>query len=234
VTPDQASLLADTRLSREARIVGLYISAFGIQPQEIPHETFRMLLGGAGRGVAKDDTIGGYVKELTTFGWITQNLNTGRGHAPSYEFRPPSQGGPNQRIAPLLRGGLNMDPPPSGGLNTDGPPMSGGLKPPSSSTPPLPPPSARVREDVENSIVAEAMTAMEVSADVLKGCRGSLKDYLAKRVDPRHQHGYVQRLVASMQGRDEFMWRDRRGGTLHEGRPDVLALAFNELAAQPQ
>jgi hypothetical protein len=72
---------------------------------------------------------------------------------------------------------------------------------------------------------------IEASAETLVGCRDSLLDYLAVRVEPRYRVAYVQRVVTSLQGADEWMWKDRSGRTLTDGRTKVLAAAFNELAA---
>jgi hypothetical protein len=77
----------------------------------------------------------------------------------------------------------------------------------------------------------EVKATVHKSDELLAGCRDSLLDYLAVRVDPRYQGAYVQRVVTSLQGADEWMWKDRTGRTLTDGRTKVLAAAFNELAS---
>ena len=77
----------------------------------------------------------------------------------------------------------------------------------------------------------DAARVIDASSGALDGCRGSLRDYLAERVDPERQHAYVQRVVTALQGADEWMWRDRTGTALHESRTKVLAAALNELLA---
>lgn len=221
MTPDEAAVLADTRLSREARLMALYVAARGPGGHEISHETWRHLLGRSGRGgPPKDDTIAGYVAELRTFGWVDQDTATGRGHSPRYEFRPPSDGGPNQQIAPLLRGGLKIDPPPTGGPNEFRPPPSGGLNAPSSSSLPLlplpPPLDARAR-------------AFVIQTDCLIGCRDSLLDYLADRVEPGRQLAYAQTVAGLIEGTDEGAWMARNGSHVRDGRQAIVAGCLNEL-----
>lgn len=230
MTPDQAAVFADTRLSREARFIGLYIAALGGGPVEIAHDTFRQLLGRGGTrgGLAKDDTIAGYISELVTLGWVSQDVNTGRGHSPSYTFSPPSQGGVNAELAPLLRRGLNLAPTLEGEPKTDRPyPQGGSKRPPSPSPVTSSSSSEETRE--EFGIEERAEEAIQHAAGKLNGCRGSLRDYLSRRVEPRYQLGYVQRVVTSLDGADEWMWSDRTGKRLVDGRTKILAAAFNEL-----
>lgn len=221
MTPDQLALLADTRLSREARLIGLYVSAVGRDPQEVPHDTWRKLLGRGGRGgPPKDATIAGYISELKNLGWVDQNTKTGRGHSPEYTFRPPSEGGANEEIAPLLRRGLNLDPTRKGGPSTDGYPPSGGLNAPTTSSSVLPPPppplQAQAREFIEGS-------------DSLVGCRDSLADYLTERVDPIRQLAYAQSVAGIIEGTDEATWLKPDGSHHSEDRPKIIAGCLNEI-----
>jgi hypothetical protein len=85
-----------------------------------------------------------------------------------------------------------------------------------------------VRED---GVRADADRVIDAADGTLDGCRGSLRDYLAERVSPERQHAYVQRVVTALEGADEWMWKDRTGRTLRDGRTAVLAAAFNELLA---
>jgi len=67
-------------------------------------------------------------------------------------------------------------------------------------------------------------------ADVLAGCRNSLLDYLAERVDPDRWLAYAQTLVGSLQGTDEYMWMTADGGHYPvTGRAKIVAGALNEL-----
>lgn len=89
------------------------------------------------------------------------------------------------------------------------------LPPPITTPPPPPPPDARV----ENAIRQE----------VLRGCRKALREYLNERVEPDKRHAYVQRIVTSLQGADEWMWKGKDGTTITEGRTGIIAGGLNEL-----
>jgi hypothetical protein len=58
-----------------------------------------------------------------------------------------------------------------------------------------------------------------------------MHDYLAARVAIEHQPGYAWRVVTALEGGDEWMWRDRTGQALHEGRAKIMGAAFGELLA---
>jgi hypothetical protein len=70
-----------------------------------------------------------------------------------------------------------------------------------------------------------------IEQEAFKGCRDSLMDYLKDRVREDRRHGYVQRVAMTLTGADENFWKDSSGETLKEGRTEILAAAFNELAA---
>lgn len=205
--------------------MGAFLAALGDGPHEVPHDTWRMLLGGSSIGVAKDDTLARYISELLVFGWVTRTSLGGRG-SPRYAFSPPAAGGQNETLAPLLWGGVVSTLPQRGGRETASSPPTGGQDTPSSSPPPPPPPP-----DAPVRVSLDAERVMEERATVLDGCRGPMADYLAARVEPRRQGPYVWRVVTALEGGDEWMWKDRTGRTLHDGRTAVLAGAFNELLA---
>ena len=121
-------------------------------------------------------------------------------------------------------------------------PAAGNLSPPSSSTPVPPPlPDARAREVDEKTetrsgfVHPDAERAIDEAGHALSGCRGSLRDYLARgRVKSANQAAYVFRLVSSLEGSDEWMWSDRRGNRITEVRTKIIAAALNELAASDE
>lgn len=216
MTPDQLALLADARLSREARIMGLHIASLGEGAHAIAHSAFRRLLGRGARGMAKDDTIGGYIQELVEYGWVTREPG-GQG-SPRYTFAPPPRGSNPDAFLPLE----SSPPPPWGGKAPVSPTTMGGQTAPTSSSskePPLPPPlEARARAFVESS-------------EVLVGCRGSLLDYLAERVETDRQLAYAQSVAGTIEGTDEQVWMARDGSHVRENRAAIVAGCLNDLRA---
>jgi len=89
-----------------------------------------------------------------------------------------------------------------------------------------------VREDVELSdLHPMAASVLEGEAGTLGQALAPLRDYLALRVKPGCQYGYVRSAVGSLTGMDETMWRDNVGSTLREGRDEILRTAINDLLA---
>src|SRR5690606_39187755 len=75
-------LLLDSRLSSDARVIGMYVASLGPGAHEIDQHTLRRLLGAnAGRRRVQEA-----VRDLMDFGWIERTPG-GRGHADRYEFR---------------------------------------------------------------------------------------------------------------------------------------------------
>lgn len=66
VTPEQLALLTDTRLSIQARVIGLYVSTLGDGGRPLSHRLIRVILG---CGVADDRQIMAWLHELHASGW---------------------------------------------------------------------------------------------------------------------------------------------------------------------
>lgn len=75
-------------------------------------------------------------------------------------------------------------------------------------------------------IAPDAETAIERHADVLTGCRDSLRDYLRRRVAPPRQSSYVHDIAGKINGLG-FQWH----GTPLAERSKMVSAALNELAA---
>lgn len=76
------ALLMDSRLSADARVIGLYVASLGPGAHEIDRDTLMDLLGSdAGKG-----RVQRAVAKLQRFGWV-RRTEGGRGHFPRFEFR---------------------------------------------------------------------------------------------------------------------------------------------------
>lgn len=234
VTPLWVHLLDDTRLSREARLMALHLVRLGDGEHQVSTQDWQRVLGAGPRGVAKRQSIAQYMQELEVLGWIRRR--EGGSGSPYYQLLPSPQGTPAASPVPSGDARGASAPVPSG--DASGSPVPSGDTLPSPQGTPAGPlllqdifvvsdSRTRTREQLH----PDAEHAIEGAEGVLNGCRGALRDYLAARVKPERQYGYVQRLVTSLQGADEFMWADKTGRKLTEGRTGILAAALNELIA---
>jgi hypothetical protein len=218
-TTDQLALLADGRLTGDARVIGLLLSHAG--EQGLSYAELEELLPDASR-----DRLRVAIQKLERCKWADRLIG-GKGHSDRFIYIacPPDVTYRENRLADL--GILIYRMPASSTLKAFSVPATGTLSPPSSSSnlPLPPPPDAHAREGVS----PEAEQAIEESDELLAGCRGSLRDYLAARVKPEHQHGYVRKLQGALRGLDEFMWTDRKARKVTTDRTAILASAFNEL-----
>jgi hypothetical protein len=230
-TADQVALLGDSRLHAEARVVGLVMSLQdagedGSAPVGFPE--LRELLP-----ALTDDRIRAALRQLEACGW-TERRAGGRGHPDRFTFLGSVVGAVYSQIRLALARNLMDRFGCESSLNALRLGCGPSLSPPSTTTPPPSPPPAQGGDVEKSGLHPDAARAVEGAVETLQGCRGSLRDYLADRVDPELQYAYVQRLVTSLEGADEWMWKDRRGGTLHDGRTGILAAALNELLACPE
>lgn len=245
-TQEQLALLADARLPTSARIIGLIVSLGPPEGIELRFDDVRAYLGP--NDAESDDSIRRHMRRLEATGWVERTPG-GRGHGDTFRILMDGECGAN---APLRLGTVaalteRIDPHQhslsdrvgsAAGLNMDRVGSAAGLSPPSSSSTPSSAVSSRARareaDEPGGLLHPDAAAAIEQAAAKLAGCRGALRDYLVQRVEPELQYGYVQRVVTSLDGRDEWMWSDRRGSRLSEDRVGVLAGALNELAASTE
>lgn len=237
---DRLALLLDARLSADARVIGLLILELGEGDHEISHDQFRMVL----RNGPSDETIRRQLRSLESTGWIRTSPG-GRGHANRYRPLAAHECGSNEAFRRALYAsaesftptpgvGLNLDKPTPGvGLNGQrGGTIGGGEvgRENAGSTPPVAPP--------DRTVDSEAEALIDQHADVLTGCRGALRDYLASRVPAgaSRQRGYVATLVTWIQGSTvDGMWRRTDGSKVKPPeRAAVLARALNELLASEE
>lgn len=225
-TQDQLALLGDARLPMTARMIGLLIS---LHPEgwQVRKSEIAAFMGPA--EASSDDTIARHIRRLETSGWVTREVG-GRGHPDIYRLIPLHGCGGNAPLRSAFASQVKFTYRSDAELSALSSGSAAEVSPPSSITPSPPPPPGRAHAR-EGGLDREAEEAIERSAETLNGCRGSLRDYLRRRVDPQHQVGYVQRIVTSLEGADEYIWRDRTGTTLQDGRTKILAAAFNEMLA---
>ncbi len=206
MSPDQLALLEDTRLSRAARLMGLWLSTRD-DWTEVSRDAWQRFLGRGARGMATKEAVASYLGELEVGAWVERRRG-GRGHSDSFAFK----------------GMLEPDPKKdSVGLSHTPSSLASGIARPQAAT--------ATTTDYDGSYDYSPDAEKIVAGDLFRGCRGSLRDYLRLRVRTHLQHGYVQRLAQALNGSDGSFWKDRTGSSLPEkGRTSVLAMALNELA----
>lgn len=209
-TPDQVALLADARLTGDARVVGLLLSHAG--EQGLSYLELEELLPDASR-----DRLRVAVQKLERFKWADRLIG-GRGHGDRFVYIACPPGATYQADRLAIFGTAINRMPASGNLKALSVPASSNLRRPSSTTPLPPPPlDARARE-------------WALSSEVLKGCRGSLLDYLSERVHPDKQLAYAQTVAGIIEGTDERLWKDRTGVVaVTKDRAKIVAGCLNEL-----
>lgn len=221
---DLAAVVGDTRLSADARIIVLHVAFMGKGEHELGYAELTRLLNQAG-----EKRVRRAVRDAHEVGWLT--VRWGGRHCPRFTFNPANSAGLDERETLPEEQGQIFDPAEVAGLNGAGPLARGFVEPSTTDDavddiPPVVPPFASVAPDAEAAIVA--------SGDQLRGCRGSLRDYLVRCVPSRRQYGYVQVVRA---------WRDGAGNVFR--RPDgstvppteqnaVLAEALNDLSASDE
>lgn len=219
MTDRERTLIQDARLSREARLMGLYIAGEGDDWTEVSTEDWQRLLGRSQQGgTPTRRTISHYASELVTWGWIEKK--PGGAGSPRYRFLPGSQSHTEALRSSQRHAERNGSVAPRDTQD----PATGPPDTPKASPPPLATTSSSA------SVAREAEEAIERFADALAGCRGALRDYLLERVPPDRQLAYVQTLVGTIQGTDEWAWTDGTGSKVPpDERPTVVAGCLNEL-----
>lgn len=190
--------------------MGTYLAKQG-EEVEVSTQEWQVILGRSRRGAPKRQTISGYVSELEMYGWIERR--PGGSGSPRYRFLQ-SLSGTGEKSLQSLSGLYSPSE-----ITSTVPKRGGRASPPPLNTP-----------VTSSSVARGAESFIEDSADVLNGCRGSLRDYLAERVEPERQLAYVQTLVGMMQGTDEWAWTDGAGNRVPlEDRSTIVAGCLNEL-----
>lgn len=229
MTNQERTLLTDARLSREARLMGLYLASRGEQV-EVSTEDWQRILGSSHQGgFPTRRTLAHYAAELTTWGYVEKK--PGGSGSPRYEFLQGSQ----DPVEALQGSGSPVE------QNSYRAPRatedhSTGLREPgrgaSSSS------RVVVVDDVEEradtgeprySLEPKVTDAIEGAEDLI-GCRGALRDYLRRRVMGPQQWGYVQTVRTWLAGGIGAP----KG--LHDAPPEdrthLFAAALNELASE--
>lgn len=218
---DQRRLLVDSRLTDQARIMGLYFSERAVgEPAEVSHDELATVLHDA----PGEETIRRHLRFLVLFGYVEKSAG-GRGHSDKYLW-----------IDPELCGSKSIDPDICGSKAVKTHTHKGlkGTVVVGSSKEEVVEEETRAREeslDVEN-LETRALRALGNHGDLLRGCRGALSDYLLLRVARARQYAYVQSIAGWMNGLDPTVWKLPDGSQLEAGdRPGMLAVALNELLA---
>ena len=207
MTRDQLALLEDTRLSRAARLMGLWLSTRD-DWTEVSRDAWQRFLGRGARGMATKEAVASYLGELEVGGWVERRRG-GRGHSDSFAFKGMLEADPK-------KDSVGSSPTPTA--------LASGIA--------LPHRAPATTTDGYDGYDYSPDAEKVVDGELFKGCRGALRDYLRLRVRTHLQHGYAQRLAQALNGSDGSWWKDRTGGSLpEEGRTGVLAMALNELAS---
>ncbi len=214
---DRLALLADARLSGDARVVGLLILEMGDGWHELDRKRIAALFGGL-----SNETVRRTIRRLESTGWIEVNSNTGR-RPSQYRFVTNTESGPlsglrnalTQSLIDLLPHtdeGQTLDSAPhtrgaNGTPHTDeGPTKSLPLvdEDLTASTPHTRGADMRVvgsrgsrsrstssGERAGARFTIDARVQEVLDSDQLEGARGSITDYLAERVETHRQWGWL-------------------------------------------
>lgn len=242
-------LMADTRLSDSARVIGFWLLHEEVGDDgfvELRFDAIRAML----HGFPSDDVIRKHLRMLRGSGWaerkpggfgkgdryrmldpLNQPPETAR-HAPEHTLLDPNlstpyptRPGPEHTLSPARPAST-----PSLGTDLGGDYRGGkvGRENASGSPPVVPPgpnPDGVVDEDAE-ALIGE-------HPEALTGCRDALRDYLARRIPAGNgrQRGYVATIITWVEGGySDRMWARPDGTKVKPpARPGVLAEAINEL-----
>lgn len=211
-TQDQLALLADARLTGDARVVGLLLSHAG--EQGLSYIDLEELLPDASR-----DRLRVAAQKLERCKWADRLIG-GRGHGDRFVYIACPSGATYRENRVAIFGMLKHRMPATGTLSAISVPASPMLKASSSSStaPPPPPLDARAREFIR-------------STESLKGLRGSLLDYLetGRAGDGDRQLAYAQSVAGIIEGTDEATWMQPDGSHVRDGRAKIIAGVLNEL-----
>lgn len=229
-------LMADTRLSDSARIIGFWLM------QEEPGEDgfvearfdfIRSML----HGFPSDDVIRKHLRMLRGSGWAERKPG-GFGKGDRYRVldplkttRPasePSLLDPDLSIPYPTRPGseptLSPTRPasePSLSAQRGGTIGGGGGEEVDGGNPPIVPPSG---------VDPSAAALIEKESDRLAGCRSALRQYLERFVSPKDQVLYVGTVLGLLNEIGEYHWKRHQGGSVSVSeRPAMIALAINGL-----
>lgn len=252
------SIVSDTRLTSDAVRVVLHVATKGKGPHPISHLDFTILLNHTSdkrvRAAVRLAVEAGYVdRQIGGRGKVdrfafrvapTDTLSDPK-EAPKDPLRvAPTDtlsGESTQKPAELRvpQGGtLRLSLPPTGNLSQHRVPPGATLKGLGyikESLEEVVDVSAGARERSDFSIGENEKfsgeKAIDINAEILKGCRGALRDYLDIKVgDPTRQYGYVQTVVGWLQGTDPKLWTTPAGDTIQPNeRAPLLAEALNDL-----
>jgi len=234
ITTDHLAMIADTRLSEAARILGLAIMLADADEDgysELSRDDLRTVLSTA----QSDDSIRRFLRELENAKWVESKAG-GRGHANRYRIIGPHEYGPIGSLRSALVHTLSD----SFGSGADLSVTYGRTR----AHPKRPVGGTvggeevgRSKEEVPPSVSPPAelsdKAAELLEGGDLEGCRGALSDYLRLRVPPDRQYPYIQTVRTWIQGgADASVFRRPTGGSVPlDQRTGVVAEAVNELAA---
>lgn len=224
----ELALLSDSRLSREARLMGLYVASLGEGEHEVANDDFRRLLGRSLQGgTPKDRTLAGYASELVLHGWVEKNPG-GRG-SPRYVFTIPPEASKGNAL--LSSGSSTSLPEPSKDSVYYAPGDQQTARSSSREEVVVGEEETRAREHELDPKAAEVMNEPGPQGlPVLKGCRGALRDYLQARVPTRRQHAYVRTVQAWLAGGGGAP----RGLSRVPNPTHILATALNDLGTEDE
>lgn len=210
-TADQLAILADDRLTAEARIVGLLVSHAG--ESGLGYDELEALITDASR-----ERLRRAVGKLERCKWVLRTVG-GRGHGDRFTLIASAESTPYRAYRVAILNTLSDTLPETQKLSPVRYPQLRVSKTPSSSSsvpPPPPPLGAGVREAIDSSLV-------------LRPCRDQLVAYLelGRSEQPLE---YVRSVEGALSGLAEHLWRDQFGGSWREARAELVAGCLNEIA----
>lgn len=237
---DQARLLADTRLSPAAVVLGLRISALGAGEHRLDADQLSAML----QRSPSRNTVSALIRELRLHGYVDQVQGGGNGRGAAYQWlggnpipaQPVVQESSEEASGgPILHNTLGMNGNHAQPIGQEGVHAHHTVQEAPSRAraavgggegvvvnPPVVPP---VVEDAETAIA---------NNEILAGCRGAMRDYLRQRVPQHRQVGFVWSAVGWLNS-NGFAWLNDEGTlTPPDVRPGLLANALNQLLASDE
>jgi hypothetical protein len=224
-------LLTDTRLSPQAVVLGLRIASLGDGEHEIDGDGFAAML----HGYPGRTAIAGYVRELRLTGYVARVRNGGHGRGAVYVWRgdnpvrldeqDTTKGKPVRYAERDIAAASDpvRDCEPDAESRSDARTGTSPVVEEGGGVNPLVSPLSEIAPDAEKALRVEAVK--------FNGSGVHLRDYLARKVRPQEQYGFVKVVSMWLDGFN-FSWRDAAGNLIPRTHwTELIGAAVVEMTA---